>query len=194
MDKVVPIEVSARHIHLAKEDAEALFGQGYELRKQKEITQPGLFASEETVTIETSSGRKIENVRVIGPYKQITYAELSQTDFYTLKQEAPTMHERELGEIEGTSIIVSGPHGSFTKPVGFIIKRHIHCNSQSAEELGLKDNTSVSINISGERSVTFHNVMVLVEENAVLRMYVDTDEANAAGIKQQGEGAIVLEG
>ena len=34
---VVPIGVSARHIHLTQEHVEALFGPGYQLTKMKEL-------------------------------------------------------------------------------------------------------------------------------------------------------------
>ena len=47
---VVPIGVSARHIHLTQEHVEALFGPGYQLTKKKEL-MGGQFASNETVTI-----------------------------------------------------------------------------------------------------------------------------------------------
>ena len=47
---MVPIGVSARHIHLTQEHVEALFGSGYQLTKKKEL-MGGQFASNETVTI-----------------------------------------------------------------------------------------------------------------------------------------------
>ena len=46
---MVPIGVSARHIHLTQEHVEALFGPGYQLTKKKEL-MGGQFASHETVT------------------------------------------------------------------------------------------------------------------------------------------------
>ncbi len=47
---MVPIGVSARHIHLTQEHVEALFGPGYQLTKKKDL-MGGQFASNETVTI-----------------------------------------------------------------------------------------------------------------------------------------------
>ena len=41
---VVPIGVSARHIHLTQEHVEALFGPGYQLTKKKTL-MVGQFAS-----------------------------------------------------------------------------------------------------------------------------------------------------
>ena len=43
---MVPIGVSARHIHLTQEHVEALFGPGYQLTKKKEL-MGGQFAPNE---------------------------------------------------------------------------------------------------------------------------------------------------
>ena len=61
---MVPIGVSARHIHLTQEHVEALFGSGYQLTKKKEL-MGGQFASNETVTIVGLKLRAIENVRCL---------------------------------------------------------------------------------------------------------------------------------
>ena len=49
-DYMVPIGVSARHIHLAQEHIEILFGPGYQLTKKKDL-MGGQFAANEQVTI-----------------------------------------------------------------------------------------------------------------------------------------------
>jgi len=43
MKKVI-VETSARHIHLSKEAVDKLFGEGYELTKKKDLSQPGQYA------------------------------------------------------------------------------------------------------------------------------------------------------
>ena len=60
---MVPIGVSARHIHLTQADVETLFGKGYQLTKKKEL-MGGQFASNELVTIGGLKLRAIENVRI----------------------------------------------------------------------------------------------------------------------------------
>ena len=45
---MVPIGVSARHVHLTQEHVETLFGPGYQLTKKKDL-MGGQFASNETV-------------------------------------------------------------------------------------------------------------------------------------------------
>ena len=64
----VPVGVSARHIHLTQEHVEALFGEGYQLTKKKDL-MGGQYACNETVTIVGLKLRAIENVRVLGPVR-----------------------------------------------------------------------------------------------------------------------------
>ena len=47
-DNTVPVGVSIRHIHLSVDDAETLFGKGYQLTPLKDLSQPGQFACKET--------------------------------------------------------------------------------------------------------------------------------------------------
>ena len=48
---VVPIEVSARHVHLSQEVADVLFGNGYKFNIRKELSQPGQYAYYERIDI-----------------------------------------------------------------------------------------------------------------------------------------------
>lgn len=41
MGLAIPIETSARHIHLCQEDFEKLFGEGQTLTYQADLSQPG---------------------------------------------------------------------------------------------------------------------------------------------------------
>ena len=47
----IPIETSARHIHISRSDFEKLFGPGAELTVKKELSQPGQFLSNQRLTI-----------------------------------------------------------------------------------------------------------------------------------------------
>ena len=85
---LVPIGVSARHIHLTQEHVEILFGEGYHLTKFKEL-MGGQFASNEKVTIVGLKLRAIENVRVLGPVRKNTQVEISATDAISLGVKAP---------------------------------------------------------------------------------------------------------
>lgn len=68
LDGTVPVGVSNRHIHLSRADCDTLFGEGYELTKSKDLSQPGQYACKECLTIIGPSLRPIENVRVLGPF------------------------------------------------------------------------------------------------------------------------------
>ena len=48
MAKVI-VETSARHVHLTRKDVDILFGEGHQLTKKKDLSQPGQFACEEKV-------------------------------------------------------------------------------------------------------------------------------------------------
>ena len=50
----VNIGVSARHVHVTKEDVKILFGEDYSLTNKCLLSQKGQFACEEQVTIEGS--------------------------------------------------------------------------------------------------------------------------------------------
>ena len=50
-DLLVPVGISNRHVHLDREDMDALFGPGSELTVKKTVKQPGQFAAEQTVTL-----------------------------------------------------------------------------------------------------------------------------------------------
>jgi propanediol utilization protein len=40
----IPIEISARHIHLAQAHVDILFGKGHTLEVMRDLSQPGQFA------------------------------------------------------------------------------------------------------------------------------------------------------
>lgn len=190
MEKIIPVGVSARHVHLSKEDLETLFGAGYELTVRKELSQPGQFASEETVEV-VGPKRSFPKVRILGPVRSKTQVELSLTDCFSIGVKAPI---RESGDIAGSgSVKLIGPKGEVTIPEGVIVAaRHIHMVPEEAEKFGLKDKQKVSVKTEGERGLIFNNVVVRVREDFALELHLDTDEANAAGLSN-GAKAIILD-
>lgn len=188
--KKIPIEISARHIHLSMKDLEALFGKGYKLKKLKELGQPGDFSAEETLNV-SNNGREINNIRIVGPVRKETQIELSMTDAFKLGMEIPI---RISGDIIGTpGIDIIGPKGGIKIDKGVIIaKRHIHANEKEAKELGIKNGLEVSVIIDGERGLVFGNVEARVDDKYKLSMHLDTDEGNAAGINKKSSGNLIL--
>ena len=183
----VPVGVSARHIHLSREHIEMLFGRGYQLSKRQEL-MGGQFAAEETVTI---AGRAaIENVRVLGPERKQTQVEISATDAIKLGICPPL---RESGDLAGSApITVVGPKGAVYLNEGCIVAaRHVHMPPSEAVRLGLEDGAVVSVKTEGQRGLVFDNVKIRVDPTFTLEMHIDTDEANACGVKT-GDFAKIL--
>ena len=191
-DNTVPVGVSNRHIHLNREDADILFGKGYELNPLKELSQPGQYACKETLTIVGPSLRPIENVRVLGPLRSASQVEISRTDSYTLKVKPPV---RESGKLAGSApITIIGPKGVVTLKEGCIIaNRHIHMSLEDGERFGVKDNDYVTVDAEGERRTRFFDVQVRVSGKFRLEMHLDTDDANAAALGNGSRVKIVKE-
>ena len=188
---VVPIGVSARHIHLTQSDLETLFGAGYRLTKKKDL-MGGQFASNETVTIVGLKLRAIENVRILGPVRKASQVEISATDAIKLGIRAPL---RDSGDLSGSApIAVVGPKGALYLEEGCIVAaRHIHMSPEDAKASGLQDGDRVSVRVDNERGTVFNRCKIRVSPEFTLEMHIDTDEANAAGIKQGDTCVIVKE-
>ncbi|RCW50200.1 putative phosphotransacetylase [Paenibacillus prosopidis] len=187
--KEVPIGVSARHIHLSDEHVELLFGKGYTLTEMKPLSQPGQYAANETVAVVGPKGT-FAKVRILGPTRKRTQLEVSRTDAFALGVNPPV---RESGDIAGSAgITLQGPAGEIKIEEGVIVAaRHIHFHTSDAERFGIGDKQSLRVRFSGERGVVFENVIARVSEQYALDMHIDTDEANAAGVKNGDTAEIV---
>ena len=185
----IPIEISARHIHLSQKDLEELFGIDYKLKKFKDLSQFGEFAAEEKVSIKNDL-KKIENVRIIGPARKETQVEISHSDAVFLKMNPPV---RISGDIENSpGITLIGPEKEITIKKGVIVPmRHIHCNSKEAKELNLNENSMVSVKTNSIKPVTFHDIPIKIKDIYKLSLHLDVDEGNSAGIIKNGEGTII---
>jgi len=188
--RTVIINVSARHVHLSPAHLEALFGPGYQLTVKKELMQPGQFAAEETVAVIGPKG-SFPKVRVLGPVRGSSQVEISATDARTLGVPAVV---RLSGNIAGTpGIILEGPRGRVELSEGVIVAaRHIHMTPADAEKYGVTDKQVVRVKTNGGRPLTFDDVIVRVRGDMALEMHIDTDEANAAGLKDGDIGEILL--
>ncbi|MBO4734139.1 MAG: phosphate propanoyltransferase [Clostridia bacterium] len=189
MKKEVLVEVSARHVHVTEKTLETLFGAGHTLTNKKDLSQPGQFACEEKVTIVGEKGSL--KASILGPCRPDDQVELSLTDARTVGAAAPI---RESGDVAGSGVCkLIGPCGEVELAQGVIAaKRHIHATPEDAEKYGLTDKQIVSVKIPTEgRALIFDDVVVRVSKNYALAMHIDTDEANAAGVKGTVMGEIL---
>ena len=181
MKTKLPIALSNRHIHLSQKDLEILFGEGYNLTKFKDLSQPGQYACDEKVDVVGSRG-VLEGVRILGPVRPNTQFEISISDGFTLGVEAMIRNSGDIKSTPGIKLV--GPAGEVEIEEGVIVAaRHIHMHSKDAEEFGVVDNDIVSIKTEGQRSVIFNNVLVRVSDEFALEMHIDIEEGNASGVK-----------
>lgn len=190
-DDQIKVGVSQRHVHLSREDLDTLFGKGFELTKMKDLMGRE-FASNEFVTLVGPSLKAIEKVRVLGPVRKDTQVEISRTDTFVLKVSPPV---RPSGQVEGSEkLVLVGPKGSVYLKQGVIIaNRHIHLTPAYANKHNIKDGDYVDVLVEGEnlKATKFFDVQVRVREDFNVEMHIDTDDANAAGLKNGAKVTIL---
>jgi len=187
----VNIGVSNRHIHLSRSDLETLFGAGYQLKKMKDLSQPGQYAAEETLDVIGPKG-KIERVRILGPVRKESQVEISVSDSVKLGVDPPI---RDSGDIDNTpGITLAGPSGKLELKKGVIIaKRHLHLDPATAAEMGLKDKDVITAYLKTERPIRLESIGVRVSEQYATDLHIDMDEANAALAKNGDKAILILE-
>lgn len=175
------VNISARHLHITRDDLEKLFGRGAELTVYRWLYQPGEFAAEQRVSIIGPRRRMIENVRILGPMRKYTQVEISFTDAVALGIDAPV---RQSGSHEGTpGCLVVGPKGSIELPHGVIrAERHVHMSPADAEIYGFTNGQYVKLKVNNTCSTTFDRLLCRVDPKVLLEVHLDTDEGNACNL------------
>jgi len=186
----IPVVVSVRHVHASRSVIDRLFGEGFELTKERDLGQPGEYASGQTVTIVGRSMKAVEGVRIVGPIRTYTQVELSRTDCIRLGLEPPL---RRSGDLAGTEpITLVGPAGSVYLKEGAIRAiRHIHMTERDAQIWGVRDGDIVRVRFPGARALLMENVLVRVSDSYALELHLDTDDANAADVRPPASVEIV---
>ena len=164
----IKVGVSNHHVHLTKEDLYSLFGEGYELTKKRELVQIGQFAADQTVTLENNN-KKIEHVRIVGPFRNYNQVELLKSDLDYLQIDE---YVRRSGDIKGTpGITIINDNNKVTINEGVIrAQRHIHVNTRDKDKLNLNDNEEVIIN-------NLFNAFIKVSDDGYYELHIDKDEA-----------------
>lgn len=184
----IPVELSARHVHLSEKDALALFGGP--LTHARDLSQPGQFLCKERVRLIGPRG-VMDNVAILGPVRGQSQVEISRTDARTLGVAAPV---RQSGDVAGTpGIILASQSGIVGIEQGVIVAaRHIHMTPADAARFGVADRDMVSVSLeTADRPVVFEDVLVRVSDRFRLAMHIDADEGNSAGWTKEAAGYIV---
>lgn len=184
----IKIGVSARHMHISREDLEFFYGKEFELTPERGLTQIGEFASTSKLKIKGPKGEL--NVRILGPVRKYTQIEISKTDAVTIGVNPPV---RNSGDLEGSHpITLSDGIKELHKEKGCIIAtRHIHITSKELEQLGLNEDQKVKVKVGGEKSAIMENVHIKKSDNYSFELHIDTDDANANLIKNGDIGEII---
>jgi putative phosphotransacetylase len=187
----IPVSISARHVHITREVFEQLYGKGAELTVYTELYQPGEFAAGEVLTLIGPRLKAIQDVRILGPFREYTQVELSRTDGVALGIDPPV---KKSSDIRGSEpIVLVGPAGAVSLKEGAICaNRHIHLNPQDAERLKVKNDDIVKVRTTGVRAITFENIQIRIGDKFLLQMHLDTDDANAAGIRGGDSAELII--
>ena len=122
-EKSFLVEVSARHVHLSKEDVAVLFGEGKKLTYVRDLSQPGQFVCEERVDI-VGPKRTISNVVILGPERKESHSRKPRNNEIRSIRPYPAprygqprpVHEDTLREFPSTKNRPPPPIGRFLTP------------------------------------------------------------------------------
>ncbi len=184
LGKPIRIEYSARHVHLSQLDQDILFGAGYQMKPLKELSQTGQFAYEEKVVVKGPKGNF--DARVLGPCRKQTQVELAWSDGRRIGAVTPV---RVSGDLAGSGggVTLIGPSGSIDLKEGVINdERHLHVSDAEAAELSLKTGDMIDVAIPGGTPIIVRDAVVRVHPSFRMNIHLDTDEANAAALEEQG--------
>lgn len=183
----VELEASGRHVHLTKEQSQALFG--HSLTPKRPLSQPGQFLAEERVTVIGPKG-EFQNVAVLGPERNEAQVEISLTDGRHLGIEPPVRLSGDVADTPGAEL--RGTRGSIRIPRGVLAaKRHIHLTPEDARHFGVKDKQNVRLKVYTVRPCVFEDVTVRISPDFASYVHLDYDEANACGFRRGDLGRIL---
>ena len=180
----IPLGISNRHVHLTPNTFHILFGKQTECEPMRPLYQPGEFGSKQLLTIVGPKLRSIPNVRILGPLRKYDQVEVSLTDAIFLGIDPPVANSGSLAEAAPLTLV--GPEGSiYIDKCAIIANRHIHMTNKDAEMLGVKDGDFCKVKIAGEKSTIFEQVLIRTNDNWKLQIHLDTDDSNAANIREE---------
>lgn len=180
---LIPLGISNRHIHLTSKTFHQLFGDRAEFESMRPLYQPGEFASIHTLTIVGPKLRSIPGVRILGPLRNYDQVEVSLTDAIFLGIDPPVTNSGNLKDAAPLTLV--GPNGSvYLEKCAIVANRHLHMTTSDAVQLGVKEGDYCRVRIDGEKPTVFENVLVRTNDHWKLQIHLDTDDANAANVRE----------
>jgi putative phosphotransacetylase len=100
------------------------------------------------------------------------------------------------GDLDGTpGAYVMGPHGVVELDGGVIrAAMHAHMSPDEAAYYGVGQGDVMKLRVGGDAGVTFERVHVRVDPSYRLEVHMDTDEANACGLRYAKEIGLFKQG
>ena len=195
MEKMVPVGISAHHIHLSKEDFNTLFPGQEDLTFFKDLSQPGQYAAVEKLDVVSldPKGKVISGVRILGPLRPESQVELLRSECTKCKINGPV---RSSGDIKGSGAVklVNPANGAeVVLNEGVIVAdRHIHLSLEDAEKFGIVDRQVVSVRVGGRKGGIMNEVLCRVSPKFALDFHIDVDDAAAFDLKQGDLVEVIL--
>ena len=187
MEKMVPVGISAHHIHLSKEDFNTLFPGQDDLTFFKELSQPGQYAAVEKLDVVSldPKGKVISGVRILGPLRPESQVELLRSECTKCKINGPV---RSSGDTKGSGAVklvnpLNGAEVILNEGV-IVADRHIHLSLEDAEKFGIVDRQVVSVKVGGRKGGIMNEVLCRVSPKFALDFHIDVDDAAAFDLKQ----------
>ena len=181
---MIPLGISNRHIHLTAKTFHMLFGDKAEFETMRPLYQPGEFASKHTLTIVGPKLRSIPGVRILGPLRNYDQVEVSLTDAIFLGIDPPVTNSGSLERAAPLTLV--GPNGSvYLEKCAIVANRHMHMTNSDAARFGVKNGDFCRVRLGGEKPTVFENVLVRTNDNWKLQIHLDTDDANAANVREE---------
>ena len=186
MNFYVPVGISNRHVHLTAETYHLLFDE--EPNKVADLKQGGEFVTDKSVSIEGPNG-KIENVKVLGPFRSYNQVEISSSDAFKLGLNPPVRRSGHLEGAENISIIHLEKRVDLENAC-ILAECHIHMNFEDLKHYGVEDDEVVDVVIHGRRRGVLE-AHIKASENGFLEFHVDRDEASAFLLENQMELEVI---
>ena len=195
MEKMVPVGISAHHIHLSKEDFNTLFPGQDDLTFFKELSQPGQYAAVEKLDVVSldPKGKVISGVRILGPLRPESQVELLRSECTKCKINGPV---RSSGDTKGSGAVklvnpLNGAEVVLNEGV-IVADRHIHLSLEDAEKFGIVDRQVVSVKVGGRKGGIMNEVLCRVSPKFALDFHIDVDDAAAFDLKQGDLVEVIL--